>query len=113
MKSPLFWYRRYKATVTDLLRQYDRTATPAQWRRARIAAPFRAVAFGILSIIGAVVMAYSLRCVPSHDLASWWSCSIMTLIPASALLWYLWKGVPVLFRYIPINNSALVFMLMH
>lgn len=37
MKSPLFWYRRYKATVTDLLRQYDRTATPAQWRRARIA----------------------------------------------------------------------------
>lgn len=37
MKSPLFWYRHYKSTVTDLLRQYDRTATPAQWRRARIA----------------------------------------------------------------------------
>lgn len=79
---------------------------------AMIDASFRAVTFGILSIVGAVAMAYSLRYVPPHDLLSWWSCSIMTFIPASALLWYLRKGVPALFRYIPINNGVLVFMLM-
>ena len=122
--SLLVWYLSdAKKTQADGSSTYDRVlhqiktfSSPRDsycYDLMAIDASFRVVASGILSFIGAVVMSYSLRYVPSHDLLSWWSWSIMTIIPASALPWYFWKGVPVLFRYIPINNSALVFMLMH
>ena len=43
IRTPIDWYGRYLETISSLLKEYNKTATDAQWRRMKVTAAITAV----------------------------------------------------------------------